>query len=221
MARAKRRRAAAAPLDSPNWWPFGRALEYCRSQPLFRDVDLIAAVEQGDVHVKLEQLDESTKPAKRISRVLTKEFFEHEAVIIRFWNTFEIKSRTPGRTLRRPYTLCFWQPDLDRLWPPEATPTTSEPQPAKAQPRVASAPSAPVKRWRKPPTQKDIKNALLDPDEGILKTAPTLSGEELENALCKRLGEGMTRAKARAAIRRWAPQTVKPRGRPRKEKSPK
>jgi hypothetical protein len=77
-------------------------------------------------------------------------------------------------------------------------------------------PVAPVKRWRKPPPQKDIKDALL----AILKTAPTLSGENLEDALCERLGEGMTRQKARAAIKQWAPQTVKPRGRPRK-KSPK
>jgi hypothetical protein len=76
--------------------------------------------------------------------------------------------------------------------------------------------SPPTKRWRKPPPQKDIKAALLN----ILETAPTLSGEDLENALCTSLGEGMTRAKARSAIKRWASQTVKPRGRPRK-KSPK
>jgi hypothetical protein len=93
---------------------------------------------------------------------------------------------------------------------------------AYVQVRVShSPPVAPVKRWRKPPTQKDIKDALLDPEQGLLKTAPTLSGERLENALCKRLGERMTRQKARNAIKRWAPQTVKRVGRPRKKNSPK
>src|SRR5262245_35179670 len=50
---------------------------------------------------------------------------------------------------------------------------------------VAPAPPTPIKRWRKPPPQKEIEAALAD----ILKTDPTLSGEPLENALCERLGE--------------------------------
>jgi len=83
--------------------------------------------------------------------------------------------------------------------------------------RIRLPPAAPVKRWRKPPPQKDIKDALAD----ILKAKPTLSGEKLATALCERLGEGMTREKARSAIKRYAPETVKPRGRPRKNKSPK
>ena len=78
-------------------------------------------------------------------------------------------------------------------------------------------PPVSVKRWRKPPPQKTIKDALVN----IREAEPTLSGGKLETALCERLGEGMTREKARAAIKKWAPDTVRPRGRPRKEKSPK
>src|SRR5262245_21281806 len=75
--------------------------------------------------------------------------------------------------------------------------------------------STDVKRWRQPPPKKDIKDALA----GIREAEPKLSGEGLETALCERL-EGMTRQKARNAIKRYAPETVKLRGRPRKNNSP-
>src|SRR5262249_5064920 len=93
----------------------------------------------------------------------------------------------------------------------KAKPATEKPT------KPSSKPPAPVKRWRKPPPQKDIKAALGN----ILKTEPTLSGEKLENALCNRLGEGMTRQRAREAIRQYAADTIRPRGRPRKNNSPK
>ena len=102
---------------------------------------------------------------------------------------------------------------IEVLPPTDALQASSvPPTPVKRQRK----PPAPVKRWRRPPPQKDIKDAL----SAILKTSPTLSGENLETALCERLGEGMTRQRARNAIRRYAPDTVKPRGRPRKN-SPK
>jgi hypothetical protein len=72
-------------------------------------------------------------------------------------------------------------------------------------------PVAPAKPRLK---RAEIEAALLE----IVKAEPNLSGEALENALCEK---GTTRARARNAIRRWAPQTVKPRGRPRKNNSPK
>jgi hypothetical protein len=81
--------------------------------------------------------------------------------------------------------------------------------------RLLSA--APVKRWRKPPQKENIRAAL----ENILEVDPTLSGEALESALRDRVGEGMTRARARSEIKQSAPQAVKPRGRPRTNKSPK
>ena len=93
------------------------------------------------------------------------------------------------------------------------TDASAPPTPVKRQ----REPPAPVKRWRKPPPQKDIKGALED----IREAEPTVSGEKLATALCERLGEGMTRERARNAIRRYAPDTVKPRGRPRKNNSPK
>jgi hypothetical protein len=95
--------------------------------------------------------------------------------------------------------------------------TADATQLAKAQSRVAAATSAPVKRWRTPPPPKDIEGALKD----IREAEPTLSGEKLASALCERLGEGMTRQRARDAIKRYAPDTVKRRGRPRKNNSPK
>jgi hypothetical protein len=97
-------------------------------------------------------------------------------------------------------------PPMDASTPP--TPMSAPPTAVKRQRK----PPAPVRRWRKPPPQKDFKDALGN----IRETKPTLSGEDLENALCERLGEGMTRERARNAIRRYAPDTVKPRGRPRK-----
>jgi hypothetical protein len=75
----------------------------------------------------------------------------------------------------------------------------------------------PVKRWRKPPPQKVIKGALA----AILEATPTMSGELLETTLWERLGEGMTRQRVRAAIKQYAPETVRLRGRPRKNNSPK
>jgi hypothetical protein len=68
MSRPRKR-----PLDSPNWWLLGRTLQHCKSQPLFTFADLVAAIEQEAVHVKLEYLDRSTKPARRRSKLLTSE----------------------------------------------------------------------------------------------------------------------------------------------------
>jgi len=97
------------------------------------------------------------------------------------------------------------------------TDASAPPTPVKRQRKPVKRQRKPVKRWRKPPPQKDIKNALGN----IREVEPTLSGEKLATALCERLGEGMTRQRARDAIRRYAPDTVKPRGRPRKNNSPK
>jgi hypothetical protein len=115
-----------------------------------------------------------------------------------------------GIGFNRPVVGIEVLPPMDASAPPTASAPLT---PVKRQ----CKPPAPVKRWRKPPPQKDIKDALST----ILKTSPTKSGENLETALCERLGEGMTRERARNAIRRYAPDTVKSRGRPRKKNSPK
>jgi hypothetical protein len=129
------------PLDSPNWWPQGKALEYCRSQPLFRFDDLVAAVEQELVHVKVEYLDDSTKPAKRKSQRLTSEFFQRWAVVW-FWDRLAFKARTPGATLRRHALLYFWRPDLERHWSPVFPPSEPAPEKAKPEPEAALDESA-------------------------------------------------------------------------------
>jgi hypothetical protein len=99
----------------------------------------------------------------------------------------------------------------------EVLPPTDALQASSAPPTPVKRQRKPVKPWSKPPPQKDIKGALVN----IRETKPTLSGEKLAAALCERLGEGMTRQRARSAIKRYAPETVKPRGRPRKNNSPK
>jgi hypothetical protein len=50
----------------------------------------------------------------------------------------------------------------------------------------------------------------------ILSANPILAGEVLEKALCAQF-EGMLREEARAAIKQYAPQTIRRRGRPRKK----
>ena len=79
--------------------------------------------------------------------------------------------------------------------------------------RVRHLPAVAPTKWRKPPSPEAIKSAL----RAILTADPTLAGEKLEEALCARLGEGMTRERARSAIKRWAQQTIRPPGRPRKK----
>jgi hypothetical protein len=113
--------------------------------------------------------------------------------------------------------------DVGRRWIARQAAAEAAPPPRafinhgqRPQPKRQRKPK-PVKRWRKPLPQKDIKSAL----SGILEAEPTLSSEKLEAALRARLGELMTREQARKAIKRYAPQTVRPRGRPRKNNSPK
>jgi hypothetical protein len=60
------------PLDSPNWWSADQTLKSCQADPLFQKADLIAAVEQELVRIKVEFRDESVSPAKRVSILLTK-----------------------------------------------------------------------------------------------------------------------------------------------------
>jgi hypothetical protein len=102
-------------LDDPRWWLLGETLKYCRSHPLFRLQDLAAAVDQEQVRSKLEYLDQSTRPAKRIVMRLTSEFFQREAAIIVFWNSLALKVRTEKAARMRPYALSFWSPDVKKF----------------------------------------------------------------------------------------------------------
>ena len=134
------------PLASPNWWSLGETLKYCRAEHLFREVDLIAAVEQEQVPAKVEYLDLRTKPARRVAKLLTKEFFEREAAIVHFWNTLALKPRT-AEWRERKYSLFFWRPDLEKIWPPSSPPAAPHDDPATGvSPRRPPGPRA-KKDW--------------------------------------------------------------------------
>jgi hypothetical protein len=77
--------------------------------------------------------------------------------------------------------------------------------------RVRQLP-APVERWRERSPPNEIRIAL----ENILSTKPDMAGGELETALYNHFGGKVTRDVARAAIKQHAPQTIRRRGRPRK-----
>jgi len=109
--------SSTIPLDDSRWWWLGETLKYCRSHPLFRLQDLADAVDQGQVRSKVEYLDRSARPAKRIALLLTSEYFQREAAIIPFWNTLALKDRTVESRERRPYVLSFWSPDIKKFWP--------------------------------------------------------------------------------------------------------
>jgi hypothetical protein len=117
----------------------------------------------------------------------------------------------PGERGKRHRTLLPLE--LPRLTPDwELSRLTREGRDAYVEVRVRHLPAVASARPRL--KRSEIKTALLD----IMTTDPTLAGEALETALCEK---GTTRAKARNAIKRWAQQTVRPRGRPRTNKSPK
>jgi hypothetical protein len=78
-----------------------------------------------------------------------------------------------------------------------------------AEVRVRQSP-APVKRWREEPSPADIKNALE------LLTKPSMTGGALETALYNHFDGRVTRDTVRAAIKKYAPQTVIRPGRPKK-----
>jgi hypothetical protein len=98
---------------------------------LSRLEDLAAAVDKEHIHSKLEYLDRSTRPAKRIVRRLTTKFFRREAAIVPFWNTVSLKARTEKAVRMRPYALSLWAPDVKRIWPSSAKPAPKRRAPAE------------------------------------------------------------------------------------------
>jgi hypothetical protein len=143
------------PLTSPNWWPHTETLTYCRSRPLFRLQDLADAVDQEQVHSKLDYLDQSTRPAKRIAMLLTSDFFQREAAIIPFWDRLALKDRTVESRKRRPYALYFWGPDVKKLWPSDAEPAPKGLLPTDTKSTSANRPKKPHPKKphpKRPPT---------------------------------------------------------------------
>jgi hypothetical protein len=120
-------RSRKLPLDSPNWWLLGQTLKSCRADPLFRMDDLIAAVVQEQVHTKVEYLDRSTQPARRVTMLLTKEFFECKAKLVEHYNKLALIPRIAGRSYDR-HLLAFWQPDLKKIFKLDAERAESQRQ---------------------------------------------------------------------------------------------
>jgi hypothetical protein len=114
-----RARRAKLPLNSPNWLPWGRAIDYVRQQAgsEFADPDLNAAIMRGGVGSKLEQFDRRTNQRK--STLLERRHFQHDLEIRDFWGRWTLFPRRSGVQLLSLYwTLYVWRPHLDdKIWP--------------------------------------------------------------------------------------------------------
>jgi hypothetical protein len=138
VARRSRKKAAAAarsarqqdlPLISSNWWTFDKTLRHVRAYFGNRDiadVDLVAAIERGDVPSKLEQM--LYDPPARRSKLLELEFYQHDYKWIKHWGQPMLQSRTNQRLLGR-WDIYFWGPKVEQLWPMTPSPALSPPSP--------------------------------------------------------------------------------------------
>jgi hypothetical protein len=219
------------PLQDPRWWSFGEVMQHCREDPLFRQVDLVAAVEQELVGIKVEYLDLRTKPAKRVSQLLTARFFEREAAFIQFWGGFALRPRTAEWSNRR-YSFFFWKPDIKKFWPDIRT------QPASTdiarEPSMASSPaegsgsgndgSGTVGKNSAGEAPKNVSPAALEKCfREIMKKHPNdpPSEKEMLQKLEQCLKAWPKRQSVRDLWKSIAPQWKKPKGRQRKNnKSP-
>lgn len=77
--------------------------------------------------------------------------------------------------------------------------------------QIRLSPAAPVKRWRKPPSTDVLKTAALAVAEAYQPDDPPTAAT-WKQALEARLGEQVTHAVARDALRDWAPHLRRQRG---------
>ena len=110
--------ADARPLDDPRWWSHAQTLQHCLARPEFVPADLVAAVREEQICTKLElRNDGSFPPLQMKPRRLTKAFFQKAAEIHGSCDATVLE----GRHLD-PFTLCFWSPDLLKLWEAKVDP---------------------------------------------------------------------------------------------------
>jgi hypothetical protein len=136
---SKRRRERSTPdkrklpLNSPNWWTYGKAVVYVRAHvgdKVVADIDLVAAIEKGDeqggVRSKLEQVQMQYNPPARRSELLTPKFYQRDYKFVQHWDRWLLVPRTDQRLLGR-WDVYFWGPDIEKIWPPAVATTTTTP----------------------------------------------------------------------------------------------
>jgi hypothetical protein len=125
----KRTKAATAlPLVSPHWWTREKTVAYCRAhRGETADIALTAAVNAGDLPVKLEWIDHQTSPPVQHRLLLSGEDYAFGPYISN--NFLVIQPRRPDvPPLSPPYALFFWGPKAKELWPAEEVEPETEAQ---------------------------------------------------------------------------------------------
>ena len=152
---AKRTKAATAlPLVSPHWWSREQTVAYCRAHKgEIADGALTAAVNAGDLPVKLEWIDHQTSSPVQHKLLLSAKDYAFGPYISS--NFLVIQPRRPDvPPLPRPHALFFWGPKAKELWPAqEAEPVTTKQQ--------AADPFKPPRRRPGPPPENEWKQAVV------------------------------------------------------------
>jgi hypothetical protein len=130
--------SAAFPLDSPNWWPWRRAIEHVRHLRInhaIADQELATAINERDVRCKMDWLDSRAAPPKRVVTLLGDSFF----AVFRIepgWGKLLAVAQRPDARLPHDHVLYAWGPHIERIWP---TAAPSEPAAEKAKPEPEAA----------------------------------------------------------------------------------
>ena len=145
---AKRTKVATAlPLDDPRWWRRETTVAYCRERKgEIADAVLTAAVNAGELPVKLEWIDHETSPPVQRRILLSGEDYGFGPYISSNFLVVQPRRREVP-PLPRPHALFFWGPKAKELWPVEET--------VSAQEEIASETEAPQRQRR---GQKPIGN---------------------------------------------------------------
>jgi hypothetical protein len=129
---AKRTKAAKElPLVSPHWWAREKTVAYCRAhRGEIADVALTAAVNAGELPVKLEWIDHETDPPVQRRLLLSAKDYEFGPYISSNFLVVQPR-RSDVPPLPRPHALFFWGPRAKELSPTEkAEPASTEQQAA-------------------------------------------------------------------------------------------
>jgi len=152
---AKRTKAATTlPLVSPHWWPREKTVAYSRAHGGENaDVALTAAVNRGELPVKIEWVDQQTNPPSLVWKLLLPQDYEARPGMP--WETeLWFSSRRLDVSWPEDVVVFFWGPTMKRLWPTEeAEPVTTEQQ--------AANPFAPPRRRPGPPPEKKWKQVVV------------------------------------------------------------
>ena len=142
------------PLVSAHWWAREKIVAYCRAHAgEIADVALTAAVNQGELPVRIEWFDHQTSPPTQCRLLLSAKDYAFGPYISS--NFLVIQPRRPDvPPLPRPHALSFWGPKAKELWPAEeAEPVSTEQQ--------AANPYKPPRRRPGPGPENEWKQAVV------------------------------------------------------------